>query len=156
MNKYTENETKQPGQSNRDFMAWTLELVCSVIQAKGKDFVLNNKCVQEMLSTVYAQCVKFGNIVCGSKNPAVSIEESVSPDYIVCLEDGVRVKMLKKYLRRKHNMSPEEYMRKWDLPSDYPLVAPSYSKQRRDLAVKAKLGHMRSSKSADAKKVKVS
>ncbi len=72
--------------------------------------------------------------------PAVSVRSSIKPDYIVCLEDGKKLKMLKRYLRTNFDMTPEEYRQKWDLPSDYPMVAPNYAAQRRDLAMKIGLG----------------
>ncbi|MDJ0978852.1 MAG: MucR family transcriptional regulator [Erythrobacter sp.] len=72
--------------------------------------------------------------------PAVSIRASVKPDYIVCLEDGKKLKMLKRYLRTNYNMTPEEYRARWNLPSDYPMVAPNYAEKRRDLAKKIGLG----------------
>ena len=73
-------------------------------------------------------------------DPAVSIRASVKPDYIVCLEDGKKLKMLKRYLRTNYNMTPEEYRARWDLPSDYPMVAPDYAEKRRQLAKKIGLG----------------
>ncbi|MGY6552124.1 MAG: MucR family transcriptional regulator [Erythrobacter sp.] len=72
--------------------------------------------------------------------PAVSVRASVKPDYIVCLEDGKKLKMLKRYLRTNYNMTPEEYRARWNLPADYPMVAPNYAETRRDLAKKIGLG----------------
>lgn len=72
--------------------------------------------------------------------PAVAIRNSIKPDYIVCLEDGKKLKMLKRYLRTNYNMSPEEYRARWGLPADYPMVAPNYAEKRRDLAKKIGLG----------------
>jgi predicted transcriptional regulator len=72
--------------------------------------------------------------------PAVSVRNSVRPNYIVCLEDGKKMQMLKRYLRTHFDMSPEEYRAKWGLPSDYPMVAPAYSAKRKDLALKIGLG----------------
>ena len=72
--------------------------------------------------------------------PAVSIRASVKPDYLVCLEDGKKLKMLKRYLRTNYDMSPEEYRARWDLPADYPMVAPNYAEKRRELAKKIGLG----------------
>ena len=66
--------------------------------------------------------------------PAVSVRASIKPDYIVCLEDGKKLKMLKRYLRTNYDMTPEEYRARWNLPSDYPMVAPNYAEKRRDLA----------------------
>lgn len=78
--------------------------------------------------------------------PAVSIRASVKPDYIVCLEDGKKLKMLKRYLRTNYDMTPEEYRARWGLPSDYPMVAPNYAEKRRDLAKKIGLGRKPGSK----------
>jgi predicted transcriptional regulator len=72
--------------------------------------------------------------------PAVSVRRSVMPDYIVCLEDGKKLKMLKRHLRTTYGMSPDEYRAKWGLPADYPMVAPNYAKQRSAFAKKIGLG----------------
>ncbi len=72
--------------------------------------------------------------------PAVSIRRSVKPDYIVCLEDGKKLKMLKRHLRTTYGMTPDEYRAKWGLASDYPMVAPNYAKQRSEFAKKIGLG----------------
>ena len=72
--------------------------------------------------------------------PAVSVRASVKPDYLVCLEDGKKLKMLKRYLRTNYDMTPEEYRARWGLPADYPMVAPNYAEKRRDLAKKIGLG----------------
>lgn len=72
--------------------------------------------------------------------PAVNVRKSVTPEYIVCLEDGKKLKMLKRHLRTTYDMSPEEYRAKWNLPPDYPMVAPNYAKQRSDFAKKIGLG----------------
>jgi len=72
--------------------------------------------------------------------PAVSVKKSITPEYIVCLEDGKKLKMLKRYLRSRYNLSPEEYRSKWGLPADYPMVAPNYAAQRSEFAKKIGLG----------------
>ncbi len=72
--------------------------------------------------------------------PAVAIKKSVTPDYLVCLEDGKKLKMLKRHLKTAYNMSPEDYRERWGLPSDYPMVAPNYAKQRSKLAKQIGLG----------------
>ncbi len=74
------------------------------------------------------------------QEPAVSIRSSVKPDFIVCLEDGKKLKMLKRHLMTHYQMTPEQYRQKWNLPADYPMVAPSYAEQRRMLAKKIGLG----------------
>ena len=72
--------------------------------------------------------------------PAVSVRASIKPDHIVCLEDGKKLKMLKRHLMTHYSMTPDEYRSKWGLPRDYPMVAPNYAEQRRSLAVKIGLG----------------
>lgn len=72
--------------------------------------------------------------------PAVPVKRSVLPDYIVCLEDGKKLKMLKRHLKTAYNLSPEQYRERWDLPPDYPMVAPNYAKQRSQLARDLGLG----------------
>ena len=72
--------------------------------------------------------------------PAVPIKKSVTPEYIVCLEDGKRLKMLKRHLRSTYNMSPDEYRARWGLPPDYPMVAPNYAAQRSEFAKRIGLG----------------
>jgi predicted transcriptional regulator len=72
--------------------------------------------------------------------PAIAVRRSVTPDYIVCLEDGKKLKMLKRHLRTTYSMTPEEYRAKWGLPPDYPMVAPNYAEQRSMFAKKIGLG----------------
>ena len=75
--------------------------------------------------------------------PAVSVKKSMTPDYLVCLEDGKRFKSLKRHLRTQYGMSPEQYREKWGLPADYPMVAPNYAVARSQLAKKMGLGQQR-------------
>ncbi len=77
------------------------------------------------------------------QEPAVSIRASVKPDYIVCLEDGKKLKMLKRHLMTHYGLTPDDYRAKWGLPADYPMVAPNYADQRRSLAKKIGLGTTR-------------
>ena len=72
--------------------------------------------------------------------PAVPIKRSITPDYIICLEDGKKLKMLKRHLKTAYNMTPEEYRERWGLPADYPMVAPSYAEKRSKLAKDIGLG----------------
>lgn len=78
--------------------------------------------------------------------PAVSVKKSVFPEYIICLEDGKKLKMLKRHLKSAYNLSPDEYRQKWDLPPDYPMVAENYVLRRSSLAKSAGLGRMRGKK----------
>ena len=77
------------------------------------------------------------------QEPAVSIRASIKPDYVVCLEDGKKLKMLKRHLMTHYQMTPDQYRAKWNLPADYPMVAPNYAEQRRTLAKKIGLGTKR-------------
>ncbi len=78
-----------------------------------------------------------------ARKPAVSIRKSITPDYIICLDDGKKFKSLKRHLRTQYNLTPEQYREKWGLPSDYPMVAPSYAKARSELAKEMGLGQQR-------------
>ncbi|MCZ4281300.1 MucR family transcriptional regulator [Kiloniella laminariae] len=80
--------------------------------------------------------------------PAISIKKSITPEFIICLEDGKKLKMLKRHLKTAYNMTPEEYRERWGLPQDYPMVAPNYAKQRSSLAKQIGLG-TRSNRSSD-------
>jgi len=75
-----------------------------------------------------------------TREPAVPVKKSVKPDYIVCLEDGKKLKMLKRYLRARYDMSPDQYRAKWGLPADYPMTAPNYAAKRSEFAKKFGLG----------------
>ncbi|AWK85584.1 MucR family transcriptional regulator [Azospirillum thermophilum] len=75
--------------------------------------------------------------------PAVPIKKSVTPDYIICLEDGKKLKMLKRHLKTVYDLSPDEYRAKWGLPAEYPMVAPNYAKARSEMATKLGLGRKR-------------
>lgn len=75
--------------------------------------------------------------------PAVSIKRSITPDHLICLEDGKKFKSLKRHLRTKYGMTPDEYRMKWGLPPDYPMVAPNYARERSNLAKRMGLGHAR-------------
>jgi predicted transcriptional regulator len=75
-----------------------------------------------------------------TQKPAVNVKKSITPEFIICLEDGKKLKMLKRYLRSRYNLTPEEYRAKWGLPADYPMVAPNYAEQRSQFAKKIGLG----------------
>ncbi|WBY16156.1 MucR family transcriptional regulator [Erythrobacteraceae bacterium WH01K] len=111
--------------------------------------------VPALITKVHAALAGLGNgaqVEEETPEPAVSIRASVKPDYIVCLEDGKKLKMLKRYLRTNYDMSPEEYRARWNLPSDYPMVAPNYAEKRRELAKKIGLGRKPGQKRGRKKK----
>jgi predicted transcriptional regulator len=86
------------------------------------------------------------------QKPAISVKKSITPDYIVCLEDGKKLKMLKRYLRTRYGISPDEYRTKWGLPADYPLVAPNYAARRSEFAKKIGLGRREAAPPAKRRK----
>lgn len=96
-----------------------------------------------LLNNVYAAVAGLaeeGAAFIANREPAVPVAKSVTPDFIICLEDGKKLKMLKRYLRTHYDLSPEEYRRKWGLPADYPMTAPNYAKSRSRLAKEIGLG----------------
>ena len=78
-----------------------------------------------------------------ARKPAVPIRRSITPDYIICLDDGKKFKSLKRHLRTQYDLTPEQYRERWGLPSDYPMVAPNYAKARSELAKEMGLGQQR-------------
>lgn len=100
--------------------------------------------VPEVISTVFGSLTALDGAASEQPaepaKPAVSIRRSVTPDYIVCLEDGKKLKMLKRHLKTAYNLTPEEYRERWGLPPDYPMVSPNYAKQRSRLAKEIGLG----------------
>lgn len=99
--------------------------------------------VPALISNVYGALAGLGQTAKVEEKmpePAVSVRSSIKPDYIVCLEDGKKLKMLKRHLMTHYNLTPEQYRARWNLPADYPMVAPNYAEKRRDLAKKIGLG----------------
>ena len=119
-----------------------LELTTEIVAAHVSNNVLPVSDLPQLIQDVYKTLANVGNGDASSERlqPAVSIKKSILPDYIVCLEDGKQLKMLKRHLKTAYNMSPEEYREKWGLPRDYPMVAPNYAKHRSSLAKKIGLG----------------
>ena len=106
-----------------------------------------------LIQSVHSALKGLGEVkepVVEKQEPAVSIRSSVKPDHIVCLEDGKKLKMLKRYLRTNYDMSPDDYRRKWGLPSDYPMVAPNYAEKRRSLAHSIGLGRKAAPEAVEA------
>jgi predicted transcriptional regulator len=99
--------------------------------------------IRSVFSTLHSQASGEGTGAQEPPKPVVSIRKSVTPDFIICLEDGRKLKMLKRHLRTTYSMTPEEYRAKWGLPADYPMVAPNYAAQRSAFAKKIGLGRKR-------------
>ena len=114
-------------------------------------YVSNHKMAQESLPAFIRQIHQSFNHLNSKQTffftprsePAVPIEKSMTPDYIICLEDGFQLKMLRRHLRAMYNMTPEQYRERWGLPFNYPMVAPNYAKRRRDIAKGVSLGHQK-------------
>jgi len=121
-----------------------LRMTAEVVAAYVSNNTLPTAELPDVISSVYAALraldIKPGENKAGALKPAVPIRKSITPDYLVCLEDGKRLKMLKRHLRSTYNMTPDEYRLKWGLPSDYPMVAPNYAEQRSAFAKKIGLG----------------
>ena len=121
-----------------------LRLSADVVAAYVAQNPLQPQAIPELIRTVHQTLVDLGKPqeirLPERRKPATPINRSVHQDYIVCLEDGKKLKMLKRYLRAKYDMSPEEYRRKWGLPPDYPMVAPAYAARRSDFAKQIGLG----------------
>ena len=90
----------------------------------------------------------------GNIKPAISIKKSITPDYLICMEDGIKLKMLKRHLRTHYGLTPQQYREKWGLPSDYPMVAPNYAEKRSQLAKQIGLGAKRGGAAGAGRKTK--
>ena len=133
--------------SKFDMMRMTTEVVSAYV---GNNNVPLAK-IPDVINSVFGTLQTLDNGDRMSNNrpkPAVPIRKSVTPDFIVCLEDGKKLKMLKRHLRTNYSMTPEEYRAKWGLNSDYPMVAPNYSAQRSSFAKRIGLGRDRSSEAS--------
>ena len=120
-----------------------LELTAEIVSAYCSNNAIKNDNITNLIQSVHTSLLTvtaLGSVTQEKSKPVVPIKKSVTPDYLVCLEDGKKLKMLKRHLRTAHNMTPDEYRQRWGLPSDYPIVAPNYAKKRSILAKKIGLG----------------
>ncbi len=125
--------------SHEELLSLTTEIVAS--------YVSNNTLpsieIPLTIERVYKSLASVGqdvDLVADRPQPVVPIKKSITPDYLICLEDGKKLKMLKRHLKTAYDMSPEDYRERWGLPLDYPMVAPNYAKQRSQLAKDIGLG----------------
>lgn len=130
---------------NSELLALTADIVAA--------HVSNNSVavgdLPRMIADVYDSLSGLGEAPAPAEEalvPAVAIRSSIKPDFLVCLEDGKKLKMLKRHLKTAYNMTPDEYRQRWGLPSDYPMVAPNYAAQRSKLAKEIGLGTRRGKK----------
>lgn len=120
-----------------------LQLASEVVSAYVSNNAISSAELPSMIREVHQVLTDLGshtNSNVNNQEPAIAIKKSITPDYLICLEDGKKLKMLKRYLRSRYEMTPEEYRAKWSLPADYPMVAPNYAEQRSKLAKKIGLG----------------
>jgi predicted transcriptional regulator len=133
--------------SNADEQNGLIELTADIVSA----FVSNNSVsageVPALIGEVFSALSRVGSgapaVPAEPAKPAVSPKKSITPDYLICLEDGKKFKSLKRHLRTMYNLSPEQYREKWGLASDYPMVAPNYAEARSRLAKEMGLGQKR-------------
>ncbi len=121
----------------------SLKLVTEIVSAFVSNNSVSNKQIPDLITSVHQTLMKVTGQAPETLKPAVPKKRSVTPDFIVCLEDGKKLKMLKRHLRTSYDLSPKEYRQKWGLPNDYPMVAPKYAAQRSELAKKIGLGKSR-------------
>jgi len=138
--------------ASNDLLRMSVEIVSA--------YVSNNSIaasqVPDVINTVYGALNSINGQTVSesaeSQKPAVSVRRSINPDHIICLEDGKKLKMLKRHLRAAYGMSPDEYRAKWGLPADYPMVAPNYALQRSAFAKQIGLGRKKGEKVPRRKK----
>ncbi len=119
-----------------------LSLTTQIVTAQISSRPIHADELPALIQDVYTSLQGVGTAAApaGARNPAVAIKKSVTPSYIVCLEDGRKLKMLKRHLRTAYGMTPDQYRQKWGLPGDYPMVAPNYAALRSAMAKKLGLG----------------
>ena len=135
-------ETNQQKAEQGDILRMTAEVVSAYV---GNNSLPATE-LPDVISTVYGTLQRVNGVLAPinghARKAAITVRRSITPDYIVCLEDGKKLKMLKRHLRTVYGLTPDEYHSKWGLPSDYPMVAPNYSKQRSAFAKKLGLADL--------------
>ncbi len=123
-----------------------LSLTADIVSSHVSNNMVAVSDVPPLIESVYHTLMRISSptpLAEERPEPAVPVRRSVTPEHIICLEDGKKLKMLKRHLKTQYNMSPDEYRERWGLPADYPMVAPNYAEQRRKLAKKIGLGTAR-------------
>jgi predicted transcriptional regulator len=124
-----------------------IELTADIVSAYVSNNAVTAGDIPALIGQIHAALTRLGggsaDISVEQLKPAVAVKRSVTPDHIVCLEDGKKFKSLKRHLRTQYNMTPEQYREKWGLPPDYPMVAPNYAAARSELAKQMGLGQQR-------------
>jgi MucR family transcriptional regulator, transcriptional regulator of exopolysaccharide biosynthesis len=124
-----------------------IELTAEIVSAYVGNNTVPAAEIPALISQVHAALTRVGGAAADAPNvplkPAVTVKKSITPEYLVCLEDGKKFKSLKRHLRTQYNMTPEQYREKWGLSADYPMVAPNYAAARSQLAKQMGLGQQR-------------
>lgn len=131
--------------NKEELLAHTAEIVSSHVANNTVAVQDLPKLIENVFNTL-ANLNKETSSVSEKIKPAVPIRRSITPDFLICLEDGKKLKMLKRHLKSQYGLSPEEYRVRWGLPSDYPMVAPNYANERRRLAKEIGLGRVKTAK----------
>ena len=132
--------------NNDDILKMTVEIVAAYVSNNDVNSALVPDVINSIYSSLNALNSQSSQKATEVLKPAISIRRSITPDHIVCLEDGKKLKMLKRHLRASYGMSPDDYRAKWGLPLDYPMVAPNYAEQRSNFAKKIGLGRKKGEK----------
>jgi predicted transcriptional regulator len=114
-----------------------IELTASIVSAYLRNHSVPASDIPALISQIHASLARVSSgadLASEPLKPAIPVKKSITPEYLVCLEDGKKFKSLKRHLRTQYNMTPEQYRDKWDLPADYPMVAPNYAQARSALA----------------------
>lgn len=124
-----------------------LKLAANIVSAYVSNNALSVHDLPNLIGNVHGILLRISGgaheVAVELQKPAVSVKKSITPDYVICLEDGKKFKSLKRHLRTQYNLSPDEYREKWSLPADYPMVAPNYANTRSRLAKQMGLGKSR-------------
>lgn len=141
--KHTNDKTGHDMTDAERLVNYTVQIVSSFV---GHNTIAATE-IPALMATVHQGLTRLSSGAAAPEarpEPAVPVRRSVMPEYIICLEDGKKLKMLKRHLKTAYNMTPEQYRDRWNLPADYPMVAPNYAKQRSKLAKQIGLGTARS------------
>ena len=117
-----------------------VSLTAEIVAAHVSNNTVETEALPALIQTVHSALAALETDAPEKPEPAVPVQSSVAPDHLVCLEDGKKLKMLRRHLMTHYNMTPEQYRTKWNLPADYPMVAPAYAERRRNLAKQIGLG----------------
>ncbi len=140
--------------SQEDILRMTAEIVSAYVSHNDLPGSQISDVIRSVFTTLNSHASGEGAAAQEPPKPVVSIRKSVTPDYIICLEDGRKLKMLKRHLRTTYNLTPEEYRARWGLPADYPMVAPKYAAWRSAFAKKIGLGRKRAGPKRGGRKAK--